>query len=267
MSHGQTKTNWQGELLANGLRLSVLFGLIIYPLSLYVTYTKGVHWLGASYTLGFACLVVLHFWKGLGHRLRSVGFGAIFYGLAIALLINASFIGQVYLLGYSILMALFLGRRVGLATAALNLVTLLMAGWLNTDAGVVVISDFEGTPFAWGVISLGEVVRVLEESLRSEREARHQATVERETAFAMSAELSKTVEALSESEARLKEFSENVREIFYVQDAHTGDMLYWNSMYAELWGESLESLKLAPQSYRNRVLPEDIRSPVELPTI
>lgn len=270
MSEVQT-TNWRVELLSNGLRLTALFGAVLYPPSLYLSFERGLYWLAASYTIAWSFVVVLHFWKGLEYRVRSVGFGATFYGLAVVLLMNSSVIGQVYLLGYSILMALFLGRHVGLATASLNMVTLMAVGWVYHHDGTVMVSGFEGAPLTWSLLSLqvtlvnaviavavGEVVRVLEHSLSAEREARQQAMSEREAALAVTAELSKTVDALKESEARFKEFSENVREIFYVQDAITGDMLYWNAMYSELWGEPLESLKLAPQSYRDRVLPEDI---------
>ncbi len=62
---------------------------------------------------------------------------------------------------------------------------------------------------------------------------------------------------LRESELRFRQLAENIREVFFLLDAETGEMLYVSPAYAEVWQRSVESLLAQPQSWLDAVHPED----------
>jgi PAS domain S-box-containing protein len=55
--------------------------------------------------------------------------------------------------------------------------------------------------------------------------------------------------ALQESEARLLQIVENIREIFWMTDPAVTQMLYISPAYEELWGRSCESFYQQPRSF------------------
>ena len=63
--------------------------------------------------------------------------------------------------------------------------------------------------------------------------------------------------ALVTSEGRFRELAENIQDVFYNRDAHTGQILYVSPGYEKVWGRSCESLYAEPESYLEAVLPED----------
>ncbi|MEB3309651.1 MAG: PAS domain S-box protein [Snowella sp.] len=62
---------------------------------------------------------------------------------------------------------------------------------------------------------------------------------------------------LSESETRFRQLAENIRQVFYLADIQTNQVLYLNPSYETIWGRSCQSLYDAPQSYMDNVYAED----------
>ena len=63
--------------------------------------------------------------------------------------------------------------------------------------------------------------------------------------------------ALVGSEARFRELAENIEDVFYNVDPHTGQTLYISPGYEKIWGRSCESLYKNPRSYAEAAPPED----------
>ena len=64
-------------------------------------------------------------------------------------------------------------------------------------------------------------------------------------------------EALSESEGRFRELAENIRDVFFLVDADSNQILYVSPAYAEIWGRSCESVYENPDSWTEVVHPDD----------
>lgn len=62
---------------------------------------------------------------------------------------------------------------------------------------------------------------------------------------------------LRESELRFRELAENIREVFFLVDMVTGNVLYVSPAYADVYQRSVESLLAAPQSWLDAVHPDD----------
>ena len=76
-------------------------------------------------------------------------------------------------------------------------------------------------------------------------------------------------EALRESEERFREMAENIREVFWISDVGTTEILYISPAYEEMWGRTRASLFENPRSFLDAVHPEDreaIRAGVERQT-
>jgi PAS domain S-box-containing protein len=70
-------------------------------------------------------------------------------------------------------------------------------------------------------------------------------------------ERKQTAAALQESEARLLQIVENIREVFWMTDPAVSQMLYVSPAYEELWGRSCESVYQEPRSFVAAVHPDD----------
>ena len=68
--------------------------------------------------------------------------------------------------------------------------------------------------------------------------------------------LSRTA-ALTESELRLRQIAENIREVFWMVTPAMSDMLYVSPAYECIWGRSLESLYQQPESFFEAIHLED----------
>jgi PAS domain S-box-containing protein len=66
-----------------------------------------------------------------------------------------------------------------------------------------------------------------------------------------------TEAALQESEARFQEIAQTIHQVVYVISVTTGQYLYISPSYEKLWGYSCESLYQNPESWLNRIHPED----------
>jgi PAS domain S-box-containing protein len=63
--------------------------------------------------------------------------------------------------------------------------------------------------------------------------------------------------ALLGSEARFRELAENVEDVIYNRDFASGRFLYISPAYEAVWQQSLQSLYRDPESYRQRIHPDD----------
>jgi PAS domain S-box-containing protein/diguanylate cyclase (GGDEF)-like protein len=64
-------------------------------------------------------------------------------------------------------------------------------------------------------------------------------------------------ESLIESEKRFREMAENIRDVFFLIDAHSNRILYISPAYAEVWGRSCESVYADPEAWTEAIHPED----------
>ena len=70
-------------------------------------------------------------------------------------------------------------------------------------------------------------------------------------------ERKQAITALRESEERFRQLAENIREVFFLIDASTGDILYVSPAYEEVWERSAASLYADPQSWLDAVHRDD----------
>lgn len=64
-------------------------------------------------------------------------------------------------------------------------------------------------------------------------------------------------ETLHASEARFRQMAENIRDVFFLDDAVDNRMIYVSPAYEEIWGRSCESLYADPDSWRAAIHPDD----------
>jgi len=63
--------------------------------------------------------------------------------------------------------------------------------------------------------------------------------------------------ALLLSEEKFRDLAENIREVFWLINYKTEEVLYVSPGYSEIWGRSCESLYASPQSWLEAIHPED----------
>jgi PAS domain S-box-containing protein len=63
--------------------------------------------------------------------------------------------------------------------------------------------------------------------------------------------------ALAESEQRFRQFTENIREVFWMTTSHLEEVVYVSPAYESVWGRSLESLHRQPRSFMAAIHGED----------
>ncbi|MGD8500788.1 MAG: PAS domain S-box protein, partial [Phycisphaerales bacterium] len=75
--------------------------------------------------------------------------------------------------------------------------------------------------------------------------------------FANALERRRTDEALSESESRFRELVENIREVFWMENADGTELLYVSPAYEQVWGRSCQSFYENPRDWIESIHPED----------
>jgi PAS domain S-box-containing protein len=63
--------------------------------------------------------------------------------------------------------------------------------------------------------------------------------------------------ALLQSEEKFRDLAENIKEVFWLTNHDTQELLYVSPGYAEIWGRSCQSLYQSPQSWLDLIHPED----------
>ena len=62
---------------------------------------------------------------------------------------------------------------------------------------------------------------------------------------------------LAETERRFRDIAENVRAVFWIRNATTGDVLYVSPSYEEIWGRSAEALLRDGRAWLDAIHPDD----------
>jgi diguanylate cyclase (GGDEF)-like protein/PAS domain S-box-containing protein len=62
---------------------------------------------------------------------------------------------------------------------------------------------------------------------------------------------------LRDSEHRFRQIAESIRDVFFLRDTVTGEMLYVSPAYEEIWGRTCQSLYAVPASWMAAVHPDD----------
>ncbi|MDZ4252938.1 MAG: EAL domain-containing protein [Sulfuritalea sp.] len=70
-------------------------------------------------------------------------------------------------------------------------------------------------------------------------------------------------EALTVSETRFRQMAENIRDVFFLDDAVANRILYVSPAYEEIWGRSCASLYANPDSWGDAIHPDDRASTFE----
>lgn len=63
--------------------------------------------------------------------------------------------------------------------------------------------------------------------------------------------------AREESEQRLRQLTDNIDEVLWLRDVHTGQMLYVSAAFADIWGVARDRLYEQPYSFVENIHPED----------
>jgi len=64
-------------------------------------------------------------------------------------------------------------------------------------------------------------------------------------------------EMVHETEERFRQLAENIREIFWITDAHGERVIYVSPGYEQVWGRTLQSLYGQPESWAESIHPDD----------
>jgi PAS domain S-box-containing protein len=95
------------------------------------------------------------------------------------------------------------------------------------QTSLTMLRDHQGAPAA-----IAGIVRDMTERLRTEGELR-------------------------ESEERFRQLAENIQQVFALQDAYSGELIYISPAYETIWGRSRASLRDAPLSFLEATHPDD----------
>lgn len=145
---------WQSDLLDRVLRIVFIVAIPALLLASYYVWRDGRAWLIPFYVAGVVLVGIVRFWKRAPYTLKTGLLLVIVYGLVVLSLARAglSSNASVFLLGFSFVAAMFLGRRGALLSIAVTVVTMGVAGWLfstgvwTIPAEIQLLSD---KPVAW----------------------------------------------------------------------------------------------------------------------
>jgi PAS domain S-box-containing protein len=80
---------------------------------------------------------------------------------------------------------------------------------------------------------------------------------EKDIEVARANEAKRNAERLRESELRFRQLAENIDEVFWLTEPAKDKILYVSPAYAEIWGQSCESLYASPMDWITAIHPED----------
>jgi PAS domain S-box-containing protein len=72
-------------------------------------------------------------------------------------------------------------------------------------------------------------------------------------------ERTRAEQALLDAEDRFRQMAEHIREVYFMTDAETQEVLYLSPAYEEVWGRSREETLADPLAFVDAILPEDRR--------
>lgn len=179
------------NLLTRILRASAVLGVLVYVPSVSLAWKHDMTPLVLLDTLGLAVVFTLLFIPRTPFALRAGVISFIYYALGVGLLLLVGSVGQVYLLGFSVIVVLLFGLRWGLASVALSAASMCAIGALGYSAPELAVQNRGHDPWGWAVVSLnfamvsalvtmavGSVLQAVATALQ--REVAHRASLDRE---------------------------------------------------------------------------------------
>ena len=180
-----TPDTWRSDLLRIVLAFSAVFGSIVGIPSILLALRLGMTRVVIADTVAIIMVFALFFAERIPALARAGASCIVFYLLGVALLINVGAISQIYLFGFSLLTTLLLSRRWGMASAALNAVTMLAIGYVGSASPEMMGPRWRSDLTGWTVITanfafvnfslvfaLGAVIGALERALGHASSAR-----------------------------------------------------------------------------------------------
>ena len=177
--------NWRASLLSVILRSGLLLGVVVCVPSVIMALRVGLPGVVVMDALAVVLLAALVYLRQLPFTVRASALCLILYALGTGLLVWVGANSQIFLLGFSLLTALLLGLRAGLAASALSTATILLIGLTGIAsprmAGVPQSTDVGGWltialnfAFINGLLTLaiGIVISAMEEALLQQTAAR-----------------------------------------------------------------------------------------------
>jgi GAF domain-containing protein len=145
---------WQNELLDRVLQIVFIVAIPALLLAAYYVWRDGRAWLIPFYAVAVVCVGIVRFWKQASYGLKTGVLLVVAYGLVALSLARAGLSSNVsvFLLGFSFIATIFLGRRAALLSIAVVVITMGVAGWLfstgiwTLSTEVQLLSD---KPVAW----------------------------------------------------------------------------------------------------------------------
>lgn len=144
--------NLRVSMLTLVLRVTAIIGLVTCIPSAYAALEHG--FVGVALLNAFTVLLAfgLLFFKRLPFRPRAILTCLLFYALGLGLLISVGSVSQIYLFGFSIVVVLLLGLRMGFYAALLSSVSMLAVGALGYAAPEIAEPRW-GTDFSGWVLA------------------------------------------------------------------------------------------------------------------
>ena len=210
--------SWRSDLLRIVLAFSAVMGSLVCIPSIYLAARRGMTSVVIVDTAAIVTLLALFLLHRLPVNVRAGAACIVYYIVGAVLLMKVGSISQIYLFGFSLLTALLLSRRWGMAAAALNTVTMLAVGYLGsaapemtgpgsrTDFGEwgVITANFAFVNFAL-VLALSAVIGALEGALARAFAAHQSLDRERLELVDLNASLEQEVRERARSEQALLE--------------------------------------------------------------
>ncbi len=146
--------NLQPSLFKLLVRVSAVLGGLTYLPSVYAALKYRLFSVAAIDTVAILAAFALVWLDGLSLRFRAAALCSIYYVLGVGLLMGVGSIGQIYLLGFSLITVLLLGTRAGLYSALLSSVSLLAIGARGYAAPGMAIPHWRQGLAEWVVITI-----------------------------------------------------------------------------------------------------------------
>lgn len=239
---------WREGLLSLCIRSAFYGGILVYIPSLVLAYKHemwGVVWLD---TVAMILVASLFVFRSLAFRIRAFGFLLVLYALTIGMLIWVLPVSGVFMMGYSVFATLLMGRKAGYIALLFNFLGMMAVGawvamgkmpvgnglvpptveWVVITANFMIINSLI-------VIAIGAVINTLEKAWLSEQRA---------------------LDDAEESDRRFSQIARNIQEVFYIQDAKSGGLVYASPLFGELWGQDFSKI-MSWEDLISLVHPED----------
>ena len=210
--------SWRQDLLRIVLGFTAVFGGVVGVPSIVLALHSGVPGVAIVDTVAIALIFALYRIERLPVNVRAGAACVVYYGLGVALMINVGPISQIYLFGFSLLTALLLSGRWGMAAAALSTVTMFLVGYVGIASPEMMGPNWRGDISGWIVLTanfafvdvslvlaLSTVIAALEHALARAFEAQETLGQERQELVDLNDSLAQEVRERVRSEQALVE--------------------------------------------------------------